>query len=735
MNRKTLIIFIIAALVSMTGILFAVTRLYSDKAPKTAEGKTSGHFIEDHELIEAVPSDAAMVFCFKDFRRACEYFGDTAAVFRKLVADRFNFVAEESYASLRKSKAILSLHFSKDLPPLLIVSCPQGAIREAADSTCAPDTSSDVRRLIAAAVEKGLSWKIDQDLILLSTSETVISSSLRHLKEGHSVLESKGFPEVASRMRDEDAILVNNAYITNLFDNYLGKKHRKAGNFIREQSDWTGWSISKHSQNGVTMHGEILYGDDPAYYMNIPESCASVSKASEAVPAGALFVASLPVKNFGKYIRAYRSYLDSKIRLDDFEAELARQKQDFGQNAEEWGKMLDIKEVALVNVTLSDKVQQLLLIRSGNRKIETGGYRPGFARSLFGGIFTAGDEDSCAVAGEWLAIGNAESVKEYSERLAAEGSLHERLSGNGLSDRLPQKECGFWAYYCMNEDPSLASNFSTGMAEGCRDILRGAQFVPVTLGAYRSEEGIDLSFSLDRTAVTKMKVSEASAVRDTSVTVPEGPFKVRNCLTGQMNTLYQNSHLSICLRDENGKDLWGVPFKEKFCGFVQEIDYFNNGKIQFLFAAGSKLYLIDRLGRFVSGFPVDLGKKIAVGPVAYDFTGAKGYTAMVLFKDNSVGYMDLHGKIAPQWKGISTEETIKSVPELLETDGGKYWITRTSRQAMLFPFNGGDPVVKGEGKKLILPDSPFIPEGSGTVKVKCYDGKERSLSIIGTENK
>ena len=37
MNRKTLIIFIIAALVSMTGILFAVTRLYSDKAPKTAE--------------------------------------------------------------------------------------------------------------------------------------------------------------------------------------------------------------------------------------------------------------------------------------------------------------------------------------------------------------------------------------------------------------------------------------------------------------------------------------------------------------------------------------------------------------------------------------------------------------------------------------------------------------------------------------------------------------------------
>ena len=37
-----------------------------------------------------------------------------------------------------------------------------------------------------------------------------------------------------------------------------------------------------------------------------------------------------------------------------------------------------------------------------------------------------------------------------------------------------------------------------------------------------------------------------------------------------------------------------------FCGAVATIDYYANGKLQFLFAAGSRLYLIDRLGAMVT---------------------------------------------------------------------------------------------------------------------------------------
>ena len=279
-------------------------------------------------------------------------------------------------------------------------------------------------------------------------------------------------------------------------------------------------------------------------------------------------------------------------------------------------------------------------------------------------------------------------------------------------------------YHSLSEDPNLLdANFSPMMAKGLRNVLKGSAYVPVTLSAVAEEGRMALEFTLDRVRVSKGTVALAS-FRDTTLAIPAGPFKVRNSATGKTNTIYQNSHLSICLQDENGKDVWGVPFKSKICGYVREVDYYNNGKLQYLFAAGSQMYLIDRLGRFVSGFPVETGKKIAAGPAVYDFTGAKGYTAMVLHSDNTVGYYDLHGKQVLSWKGITADETIKSLPELLEGNGKRYWVVRTSLQAMVFPFQGGAPLAKGDGNKMIRPDSKIemTDKGFGAV---CYDGKER----------
>lgn len=98
------------------------------------------------------------------------------------------------------------------------------------------------------------------------------------------------------------------------------------------------------------------------------------------------------------------------------------------------------------------------------------------------------------------------------------------------------------------------------------------------------------------------------------VDIPSGPFKVRNCATGKDNLIRQNRDNSLELVDENGRSLWRIPFPGKLCGMVGQVDYYNNGKIQFLMAAGDKVHLIDRLGREVSGFPRQLPENAVVGP-------------------------------------------------------------------------------------------------------------------------
>ena len=119
MNRKTLTILIAAAVILIGGIAFAVVKLYSGSPDSDLSGDS--RFLETHQLVKAVPSDAAIVFCAKNFGRLCEYLGDSVSVFGELTSGRFSRIASNKYNSLKKAQAIVSVHYSKDLPPLMII--------------------------------------------------------------------------------------------------------------------------------------------------------------------------------------------------------------------------------------------------------------------------------------------------------------------------------------------------------------------------------------------------------------------------------------------------------------------------------------------------------------------------------------------------------------------------------------------------------------------------------------
>lgn len=717
MNRRTLITLVATAVILIGGITFAVKKLYSGTGNKP-EAIEDTRFLESHRLLKAVPSDAAIVFCFKNFGRACEILGDSLAVFGELGSTKFDRIASINPGGLRKAQAIMSVHYSKDMPPLLVIEAGKEAV----------DTTQDLRNLLRVTEASGLFSRISGNLVLVSSSETILNSSIRHLEEGHSVIEAQGFVGMASRMNGDDVIFFSNAYTDKILGSFLTRKHRGSNPFVRKLAEWTAFNITEHSPSCVRMHGEMLYSNEPSCYLNVL-SHAGVSKSeiADAVPGNVDFILDLPIGSVKAYIKAYRNYLDSESRLDKYDYNLGVQKKATGRNAEEWAQALDIKEIAIANLHIDKKLRKVLLIKPGAKQTAEAVKSMActeYAGELFGGIFTdSGNEASCSLVGKWIVAGDSDCVSRFAEEGFLTETLAARLKSEGL-DRLPAKNCGAWMYHSLSEDPNLLDvNFSPMMAKGLRNVLKGSAYVPVTLSAVAEEGRMALEFTLDRVRVSKGTVALAS-FRDTTLAIPAGPFKVRNSATGKTNTIYQNSHLSICLQDENGKDVWGVPFKSKICGYVREVDYYNNGKLQYLFAAGSQMYLIDRLGRFVSGFPVETGKKIAAGPAVYDFTGAKGYTAMVLHSDNTVGYYDLHGKQVLSWKGITADETIKSLPELLEGNGKRYWVVRTSLQAMVFPFRGGAPLAKGEGNKMIRPDSKIemTDKGFGAV---CYDGKER----------
>ena len=182
--------------------------------------------------------------------------------------------------------------------------------------------------------------------------------------------------------------------------------------------------------------------------------------------------------------------------------------------------------------------------------------------------------------------------------------------------------------------------------------------------------------------------AEAGVGAEAEVTVPKGPFEVRNCATGKTNSIAQKEDFALEMKDEKGTVLWTLPLPGPICGRVAQIDYFANRKLQYLFICGRTLYLVDRLGRIVKGFPVQLSSDVLLGPDAYDFSGGGRYNIMVLNRDGSIDMYNLKGEKPASWKSIRPAEAAIGLPELLEKGSRSWWVVRSSEKSLVYSFYG-----------------------------------------------
>ena len=661
MNRNGLIAASVGLVALIVAIAVALVVLYSPhKAPsKEQTVVTSGYT----DLLKAVPSDASVIIC-----------RDSA-----------------------KARTVESWHNGGGVLKLFV-----------SQSASEPDSS------LAPFL-----YLPESKLLLRSSSETLLSTSRRHLEEGYSILDSKGIAGAVSAVSGSKLVLLSHEQTPFIMRSCLKREYRPDAGFFRSFADWTALSF-KESKSGIHAEGTSSFPDDPRSYAALLSALPpSEARFAEIVPSSAESAFSIHLADIKAYLPLWKKYLDVKGRKEQFTNAL-----------EKTALVLDIKEVASATFAFGGRRSRVLMLRTGKKavlgeEVVENPYR-GIPEKLFGNFFKMEEDHLATQSGEWIITGPSDVLEAYSDKSIPGKSSLSRTLGEAGGPSISGKGGAFTMYVCPSRRPAMVREVLSGeLEELVSEKLTNAVFIPVVLTA----GGQPFSLALDAAYLNPKSDEVPLAARDT-VIVPAGPFTVRNGATGKDNTFYQNKNMFLCLNDENGKGVWGVPFKTPICGRVQTIDYYANGKLQFLFASGSSLYLIDRLGRFVGGFPAELGKDVLIGPDVYDFTGAKGYTAVVLHKDNTIGMYNLHGDPSPSWKGVEVSgETIKNLPELLEVKGTRYWVVRTGRRTSIYPFEGGAPLTKGDGDKMIRPDADIQVSLKGVVSAECMDGKTRDIKL------
>lgn len=754
MNRKLIAFCTVFAVILLAVIGYVFYRLFDDSSSQKEAVAVNDSRMD---VMHAVPADAVMMCDLNSLSDFASFCFDKNSQFSGMINQqsaiaRFINILPES---VKKQGASVSLHYSSknQVSLLLAVSLPKSLDREGLALSLEQECAGVIRKkyngvTMYKSVIPNIVFSLYHNYLLASTSVVIAESSIRHLENNTSIMDNALFSQASKRAQGKGSIHISNQNVGKFFSGVINRNYLKYADFTTFFSSWM-MSNLDFSSNYCLGDGFFSSAKDEADFSNI--LTAQKSKESDVfriLPFNTNWVVTIPLNSDADYLASYKSYLEARKKINDYNYINIMASKSSGQNisTSSWFLSLGVKEMAVCSVTGEKQDEKVVLLKvkdiskMKNYSQEVNPFLfQGYLSALLGDFFSPSLEEAYCVVSDWVIIGSKQMVRKF----LTMNSNQFFFSFESFLSQTPAASS-----YKGNSSLLAVANLSK-----CKDslssivrkeysqyLISGIENNNFNLFSFRiKNDGSkgNFSFSLYSDNLSELpkpqtdgavKVQKNGAFDDTKVVIPAGPFKVKNFITGKANYIEQMDNYKIRLLDDKKKALWTVPFDSPLCGYVSQVDYFKNNKLQMILCSGTKVYLLDRLGRWVSPFPLDLKREIVLGPAIYDFKGDKNYVMMILHSDNKLALYDLKGKMVNGWTQITIDEKIKSLPFLLDMEDIRYWVVRTSYQTLIYDSNGGI-VTDFSKKKRLKADTPINKISSKEISAVSAEGKEIILNL------
>lgn len=143
--------------------------------------------------------------------------------------------------------------------------------------------------------------------------------------------------------------------------------------------------------------------------------------------------------------------------------------------------------------------------------------------------------------------------------------------------------------------------------------------------------------------------------------------------------------------------LWDLAVEEKIKGGVEQIDYYKNGKLQYIFATQSAVHVIDRTGAYLPEFPKKLPKDKEIAHFrVIDYNNTKDYRYAIASPEGNVYLTDKNLKPLEGWAPRKFDRPLVQAPEhrridgkdvliVLQEDGKLFLLNRRGQNYLGFP--------------------------------------------------
>jgi len=271
--------------------------------------------------------------------------------------------------------------------------------------------------------------------------------------------------------------------------------------------------------------------------------------------------------------------------------------------------------------------------------------------TVFGNVFSSSATLYFARHNDFVVFGpSAEALGIYLHQLRADRTLASDLSFVSFSEQFSSSFNVFCFQRPVLEADRIEGRLSAdgqAMLGGIKSLFSSFPMFGVQFSNAGESFYTNMHWRYDPDWISR-PMDEAVATMDAPV---QGrPKWVINHLSKELEILVQDKNNMLYLFNRSGQELFRRQLTEPMVGEAVQVDRYKNGNLQYVFSTNNFIYQLDRNGKDVEGFPLQLESPVAVPMTVVDYEGRRDYRLLVACKNNRIYNFGVDGKEVKGWK-------------------------------------------------------------------------------------
>lgn len=303
----------------------------------------------------------------------------------------------------------------------------------------------------------------------------------------------------------------------------------------------------------------------------------------------------------------------------------------------------------------------------------------GFTEKLLWPLVRGFQHNYYTVIGKVIAIAeDAEELKQFLDDIEADDTWGKSVSQNQFLETtllesnvsLYVNQLRFWNQISSKLQPRWQSFYKDN-----RSLLHALKMSSFQLSHLNNSYYTNAIFTYRQ--VSESPVENTSDSKRTITSFQNGIqslHAVRSHVNRSNEILIQDSVNNLSLVSADGKVLWQIALGYKINSEVTQLDFFNNGKLQYFFSTPHALHVIDRLGNYVQPFPLALDGIDIDYVNVIDYDNSKKYRLLMSDKDGKIRMYDKDGQNLEGWQPNDAGGQLAMAPRHYRIKGKDYII-------------------------------------------------------------